>query len=102
MTRRFLSRWRAAGSAGDKDLTRQLHRLDPHDVMGYLALAATLGNIAVSAIMPYYAFDVLISVSFIFGVLSILNWGSLAGILAVGLMICHVVVLHILRVAWPI
>lgn len=101
MARRFLSKWRGVRGS-DEDLTRQLHRLDPYDVMGYLALAATLANIAVSAIMPYYAFDVLISISFIFGVLSILNWGSLVGKLAVGLMICHAVVLHILRVTWPI
>ena len=86
----------------DEELTRQLHRIDPHDAMGYLALIATLANILVSTTTPYLTLDVLLSMSFVFGILSTLNSNGILGKVALAIMVVHALAMHVLRTVWPL
>ena len=81
----------------DEARTRELRRIDPYDLLGWSALVATLLNIVVSAVLPTYMFDVLITISFVCGILSILNRGSLPGKIALGVMLVHAAAMHFLR-----
>lgn len=81
----------------DEARTRELRRIDPYDLLGWSALVATLLNIVVSAVLPTYMFDALITISFVCGILSILNRGSLPGKIALGVMLVHATAMHFLR-----
>lgn len=88
--------WIENALGADEGRARELRRLDPADILGWAALAATLFNIAVSLIRPGFVFDELISVSFVCGVLSILNRKSRTGKIALGVMLVHAVAVHLL------
>ena len=89
--------WLDQALGRDEGREEELRRIDPYDLLGWTALIATLLNIVVSAVKPTYMFDALISVSFLFGVLSILNRGSLPGKIALGVMLVHAAAMHFLR-----
>lgn len=102
MNRRLLRDWLDSRFFRDEELTRQLRRIDPHDAMGYFALAATLTNIVVSIVTPYYTYDFLLSLSLLLGILSILNRNGIAGKAALAIMVVHVLAMHALRILWPL
>jgi len=83
----------------DDDLKRELDRMDPNDLLGWISLIATLFNIAYSIAVPYYTFDLLISTSFLFGVLSIMHNNRWQPKLSLALLGIHLVAIAVLRMA---
>ena len=97
MNRKAPNGWLNQALGRDEARTRELRRIDPYDILGWSALVATLLNIVVSAVLPTFMFDVLITISFVCGILSILNRGSLPGKIALGVMLLHAAAMHFLR-----
>jgi len=83
----------------DDELKRELDRLDPRGILGWISLAATLFNIVYSAIVPYYTFDFLISTSFLFGVLACMHDKSPIPRVSLVLLGLHLAIVAILRIS---
>lgn len=86
----------------DEGLCAELRQFDPYNVMGYIALAAVLGSIVVSLVVPYRTYDELLSVSLVLGLLSFLNRPGPLGAAAVVITATHLMVLHALQLIWPV
>lgn len=102
MNRNFLRNFLEFRILRDDDLTQQLRRIDPYDVMGYVAFAASLVNVTTSIVTPYYTHDFLLSLTLLLGTLSILNRNGIAAKAALAIMLVHVLATHALRVVWPL
>ena len=81
----------------DADIKRELERLDPRDALSFISLGATLLNIVSSILTPYYTFDVLISISWLGGLLSICHRDSLIARISLITVFAHLGIIALLR-----
>ncbi len=84
-------------SLQDDELQRETQRIDPHDIFGWLSLAATMINIVYSIVVPYYTFDWLISTSLVLGILSIANRNKIIPKISIFLLFLHLSVVAVIR-----
>ena len=98
MNSKPVKRWLQLPALRDEALSVELRQFDPYDIMGYVAFAAALTNMIASISGAYVAYDMLLSVSLVLGLLSFFNWRSLLGKTAPVLVVVHVVGLHVIRI----
>ncbi|WP_228241571.1 hypothetical protein [Porphyrobacter sp. GA68] len=74
MSSRPVSEWLRPSTLRDEKLSAELHRFDPYDIMGYVAFAAALTNMIGSISGANVAYDMLLSISLVGGLLSYINF----------------------------
>lgn len=81
----------------DEDLKSELKRIDPKDYLGIFSILSTAFNIIYSAIYHYYTFDTLISVSLIFGILSVMHKNGIIAKISLAALFAHLSIIGLLR-----
>lgn len=81
----------------DEEVRGELERIDPHDLFGFISLGSTIINVVYSLLHNFYTFDVLISISFILGLLSVLHKNSRMGKISIVVLVIHLGAIGLLR-----